>query len=159
MDILLKYTLKKIQEQTSLIPNINYGGCCHFAKLLAKELENREIKYKVALFDSFIPIKKVANSIKTFEQSLGVGHVTLKIGKYYVDSECTSRNTDDITANISESERSQCFLINYKQLKKYSETIEWNSRFNKRKYHPIISKIITQQFKIYDKLQNDRKSN
>ena len=36
MDILLKYTLKKIQEQTSLIPNLNRGGCCHFAKLLAK---------------------------------------------------------------------------------------------------------------------------
>ena len=152
MDIILKYTLKKIQEQTSLIPNINYGGCCHFAKLLAKELEQRNIKFKVSLCDSFVPLRKVSNSIKNKEFSLGVGHVALKIGNYYVDSKHTSKTVKTLVEELSESSVSLNFSINYNQLKNYAVTSEWNGRFNKRKYHPIISKIIKEQFKIYDKL-------
>ena len=152
MDIILKYTLKKIQEQTSLIPNINYGGCCHFAKLLAKELEDRKIKYKVTLCDSFFSLIKISNSIKNKEFSLGVGHVALKISNYYIDSKHTSKTIKTLTKDLSECNNSLSFSINYNQLKNYAITSEWNSRFNKKKYHPIISKIIKEQFKVYDKL-------
>ena len=152
MDIILKYTLKKIQEQTSLIPNINFGGCCHFAKLLAKELEQRNIKFKVTLFDSFVPLRKEANSIKAEKFSLGVGHIALKIGNYYIDSAITSTNSKNLVENLGSSDKSMNFLINYNQLKNYSTSIVWNSSFNKRKYHPIISKIVKEHFKIYDKL-------
>ena len=94
MDIILKYTLKKIQEQTSLIPNLNSGGCCHFAKLLAKELEQRKIKFKVSLMDwsSSIP-RKVNMAVRNREDYLfGNSHVAIKIGKYYIDGEYISPN-------------------------------------------------------------------
>ena len=154
MDIILKYALKKIQEQTSLIPNINYGGCCHFAKLLAKELEQRNIKFKTSLMDwsSSIP-QKVNRAVRNRENYLfGNSHVAIKIGKYYIDGEDISSNPND----LYEGEVLNTTLT-YKDVKFYAKNHYWNSSFNKKKYHPIISKIIKEQFKIYDKLQNDRK--
>ena len=154
MDIILKYTLKKIQEQTSLIPYLNRGGCCHFAKLLAKELEQRKIKFKVSLMDwsSSIP-RKVNMAVRNREDYLfGNSHVAIKIGKYYIDGEYISPNSKD----LYEGEVLNTTLT-YKDVKFYANNHYWNESFNKRKYHPIISKIITQQFKIYDKLQDVRK--
>lgn len=154
MDVILKYTLKKIQEQTSLIPNLNRGGCCHFAKLLAKELEQRNIKFKTSLMDwnSSIP-QKVNRAVRNREDYLfGNSHVAIKIGKYYIDGEDTSSNPND----LYEGEVLNTTLT-YKDVKFYANNYYWNSAFNKRKYHSIISKIIKEQFKIYDKLQNDRK--
>ena len=149
MDIILKYTLKKIQEQTSLIPNLNRGGCCHFAKLLAKELEQRNIKFKVSLMDWIPNIpRKVNMAIRKREYYLfGNSHVAIKIGKYYIDGEVTSSNPKDLcegsVLNTS---------LTYKDVKFYANNYSWNPRFNKKKYHPIITKIIVNQFKIYDKL-------
>ena len=154
MDIILKYTLKKIQEQTSLIPYLNRGGCCHFAKLLAKELEQRKIKFKVSLMDwsSSIP-RKVNMAVRNREDYLfGNSHVAIKIGKYYIDGEYISPNSKD----LYEGEVLNTTLT-YKDVKFYANNHYWNESFNKRKYHPIISKIITQQVKIYDKLQDVRK--
>ena len=154
MDVILMYTLKKIQEQTSLIPNLNRGGCCHFAKLLAKELEQRNIKFKTSLMDwsSSIP-QKVNRAVRNREDYLfGNSHVAIKIGKYYIDGEDISSNPND----LYEGEVLNTTLT-YKDVKFYANNHYWNSAFNKRKYHSIISKIIKEQFKIYDKLQNDRK--
>ena len=149
MDIILKYTLKKIQEQTSLIPNLNRGGCCHFAKLLAKELEQRNIKFKTSLMDwsSSIP-QKVNRAVRNREDYLfGNSHVAIKIGKYYIDGEDISSNPND----LYEGEVLNT-TFTYKDVKFYANNHYWNSSFNKRKYHPIISKIIKEQFNIYDKL-------
>ena len=149
MDIILKYTLKKIQEQTSLIPNLNRGGCCHFAKLLAKELEQRNIKFKVSLMDwsSTIP-RKVNMAVRNRENYLfGNSHVAIKIGKYYIDGEVTSPNPKDLYEGSVLNT-----TLTYKDVKFYANNHYWNSSFDKRKYHPIISKIIKEQFKIYDKL-------
>ena len=149
MDILLKYTLKKIQEKTSLIPNLNRGGCCHFAKLLAKELEQRNIKFKISLMDwsSSVP-RKVNMAVRNRENYLfGNSHVAVKIGKYYIDGEYTSTNPNDLYEGSVLNT-----TLTYKDVKFYANNHYWNSSFNKKKYHPIISKIIKEQFKIYDKL-------
>lgn len=154
MDIILKYTLKKIQEKTSLIPNLNRGGCCHFAKLLAKELEQRNIKFKISLMDwSFSVPRKVNMAVRNRKNYLfGNSHVAVKIGKYYIDGEYTSTNPNDLYEGSVLNT-----TLTYKDVKFYANNHYWNSSFNKKKYHPIISKIIKEQFKIYDKLQNDRK--
>ena len=157
MDIILKYNLKKIQEKTSLIPNLNRGGCCHFAKLLAKELEQRNIKFKISLMDwsSSVP-RKVNMAVRSRENYLfGNSHVAVKIGKYYIDGEYTSTNPNDLYEGSVLNT-----TLTYKDVKFYANNHYWNSSFNKKKYHPIISKIIKEQFKIYDNLQkieNDRK--
>lgn len=154
MDIILKYTLKKIQEQTSLIPNLNRGGCCHFAKLLAKELEDRNIKFKTSLMDwNENSGRRVNMAIrKRADWLYGNAHVCLKIGKYYVDGIKTSSKLEDFNYG-------GCLntTLTYKDLKFYSTNHYWNPSFNKKKYHSQISKIVKEQFKIYDKLQNDRK--
>ena len=152
MDIILKYTLKKIQEQTSIIPYINRGGCCHFAKLLAKELEQRNIAYKVALIDwnSEQCVRTVNFVKKKALESQGVSHVCIKIGKYLVDSELISSNLEKIMD--SDDYECKCYKLNYKQLVFLSNGHFWNSSFNRRKYHPEISKIIKEQFKMYDRL-------
>ena len=149
MDVILKYTLKKIQEQTSLIPNLNRGGCCHFAKLLAKELEQRNIKFKTSLMDwSSSTPQKVNRAVRNREDYLfGNSHVAIKIGKYYIDGEDTSANPNDLS--VGEVLNT---TLTYKDVKFYANNHYWNSSFDKRKYHPIISKIIKEQFKIYDKL-------
>ena len=149
MDIILKYTLKKIQEQTSLIPNLNRGGCCHFAKLLVKELEQRNIKFKISLMDWSSTISRKANmAVRNREDYLfGSSHVAVKIGKYYIDGEYISPNSKD----LYEGEVLNTTLT-YKDVKFYANNYSWNPRFNKKKYHPIITKIIVNQFKIYDKL-------
>ena len=124
MDIILKYTLKKIQEQTSLIPNINYGGCCHFAKLLAKELESRNINYKVTLFDSYLPLEKISKSIKNKEFKIGVGHVAIKIGNYYIDGYTISKNANNLLNGIGGCDNFSNFKINYSQLPSISKEIK-----------------------------------
>ena len=156
MDVILKYTLKKIQEQTSLIPYLNSGGCCHFAKLLSKELEQRNIKFKVTLMDDFKNYISLAIhdiKIRNKEYVHGVGHIGLKLGKYYIDGITISSNVNNLMSYTEITNTS----LTYKDLKFFSTAVYWNSAFNKRKYHSIISKIIKEQFKIYDKLQNDRK--
>ena len=152
MDIILKYTLKKIQEQTSNIPNLNFGGCSQFAKLLAKELESRNINYKVTLFDSYLPLKKISKNIKNKEFEIGVGHVAIKIGNYYIDGCTISKNANNLLNEIGDCDNFSNFKINYPQLKYYTNNVYWNTRFKKSKYHSIISKIIKEQFKIYDKI-------
>lgn len=143
MEIILKYTLKKIQEQTSQIPFLNKGGCCHFAKLLAKELESRNINYNVVLSDNYLDLYSIKSMIKNkINFCFPVNHVYLKIGTKFINQ--------DIFIN----DKFKSFKLTYKDLKFYSNHSDWNSLFNRKKYHPILSKIIADQFKIYDKLKN-----
>jgi hypothetical protein len=155
MDIILKYTLKKIQEQTAEIPFIHHGGCCHFAKLLSKELEDRNIKYKTVFFD-FDNTKRVAKAVRKREKELyGVSHVVLNINNYYVDAAVTVKQPSGIYDYEKVHHSYTTHSLSHKDLKYFSTNYYWNSAFNKRKYHPILTKIIKNQFKIYDKLKNE----
>ena len=159
MDIILKYTLKKIQEQTSQIPRINQGGCCHFSKLLSKELESRNIKYKITLYDSYMNLQNIRKNIKLKQADnwySGCAHVCIKIGKFYMDGITFSSNSENIIQSMQMCDKSINCVLTHKELQYYSNLDIWNSQFNKRKYHPMINKIIINQFKIYDKLKNEQ---
>lgn len=152
MELILKYTLNKIIEQTSSISTINYGGCCQFAKLLSKELESRNIGYKVVFFN-FGSSDTYVKAIKNRDMDLrSIYHVCIKIGKTYIDGE----NIATKASKLSNCNIYKPYNLLYKDLLFYSNHATWNPQFNRRKYHPIISKIIKEQFKIYDKLINGK---
>lgn len=149
MELILKYTLKKIQEEMTSIPFLNRGGCCHFAKLLAKQLEKRNISFKVVICENWININSIKTAIvQKSDEIWGGQHIMLKINNYFVDSENFSKKYP-----INNIEKYKCFYLNSKHLTTYSVKGTWNYAFNKRKYHPIINKIILNKFEIYDKLK------
>lgn len=151
MDIVLKYTLKKIQEQCLEVPNINYGGCCHFAKMVAKQLDKRNLKYRVTLLDSCLSLNSIKNAIINKENYiLSCGHVALKINNIYYDSITLSKSIPK--NNFSYNFKN--YKLKSKHLVQFSNYADWNPSFNRRKYHPILNSIIINQFKIYDKLKN-----
>lgn len=151
MELILKYTLKKIQEQTSLIPDLNAGGCCHFAKLLAKELEVRGIPFSVILYHDY-PVKdKIKDINKRKAIIAGNNHVALKIDDLVVDGIKSSKTLKGLYTSITKCKTT----MKYSDLRYYSGHGIWNPLFNKKKYHPVLSKVIKNQFKVYDKLKNN----
>lgn len=88
MNSILKI-LNNISDQIKKIENsdsINYGGCCYFAYLIAKQLKKRNIPYLTVL-DTYSS-KKTLNDRANNRIKIGNGcaHVLIKVGNKYYDS-------------------------------------------------------------------------
>ena len=149
MHLLLKYTITKIIDQTQDIPFLNNGGCAYFAKLLAKQLNMRNISYKVVLLGHY---EFDLEYLKMFKRNeFAPNHVMIKIDNVCIDGSRMIA-TKQIRADFDKNHR---LYVNM-PFKKFSKNVNsnkyWNTSFNLKKYHPIINNIITDAFKTYDKL-------
>lgn len=160
MDINLKYTLLKIIEKTKDIPNINRGGCCQFASMLSKELQKRNIDFKVTLYNSDSSrTTTIVNDLRNKNSSCldGVYHVALKIDGFYIDGKSVSRYSD-LRSKFFERKKydypHRTFKLKAKDLNKYALNGDWCCLYDSETYNPIIQSLISENFKIYDRLAN-----
>lgn len=131
--------------------SINHGGCCYFAYLVARELDKRKVKYKLAIEDWTFSKKfcktnrlKARKAIKSRKQYVSgnslvnCNHFTLMIGDELVNYE---------------QGYEQVILISYV----HAEDIEWiykTGRWNscyKTKNNPIVEKLVIKAFDKYEK--------
>ena len=132
--------------------NINSGGCCYFAYLVARELDKRKIKYKLAIEDWTFSKKfcktnrlKARKALKSRQSYVDVNslvncnHFTLMVGGKLVNNES--------------SWGSEVILISYVN----SEDIDWNYKagrwndFYKRKNNPIVERMVIKAFNEYER--------
>lgn len=148
MDKVLKEEIRKIQTEIhDLNCYINNGGCICFVRIMAEQLYYRNIKYSVVIHSDnyeYDDIKKCFKN-KNFKID-GVFHVLLKVEDEYFDGLSFERKR----AN------QRCIgLIHPADLKLW-ETAKgaWNPCYLRKKYNPIITKIVEKHLKNYDKIKN-----
>lgn len=136
---------------------INYGGCVYFAYYLSKELEKRNIKFKVeliysskSLVDIYRSDAAALNKLKVPSLENNTNHVVINIGNKSYDSEgALSSSRRSIYGEVSNKHE----WIS-KQLHNFYKNNKWNTSFtykfdkDKRK---LLRKLITDSFKQYDK--------
>lgn len=158
MNCLLRSTINQIQNKLiKKVPNLNYGGCVIFARYLAKALEDRNIKYKVALMDEeglclYSTQKNLQR--KVYGKAVSLNHIAISIDKYIIDGYSTYKykpqlnifGDGDLIVKLANN-------INSTDLYKYSNIATWNSQYN-RKHNRTINKIIQEEFKKYDEIKN-----
>lgn len=158
MNCLLRSTINQIQnELIKKVPNLNYGGCVIFARYLAKALEDRNIKYKVALMDEEVSClnttqKNLQN--KLYGKAISLNHIAISINNYIIDGYNTYKYSPklnifgdgDLTVKLSNG-------INSKDLYSYSKAATWNSCY-KQNNNKTVNKIIQKMFKQYDEIKN-----
>lgn len=132
--------------------NINSGGCCYFAYLVARELDKRKIKYKLAIEDwtfskkfcktNRLKARKALKSRQSYVDGnslVNCNHFTLMVGGELV--------------NYESSWGSEVILISYVN----SEDIDWiykTGRWNdfyKRKNNPTVERMVIKAFNEYEK--------
>lgn len=160
MDINLKYTLLKIIEKTKDIPFINSGGCCQFASILSKELEKRNINFKVTMYNDFSSmITDIISNVRNEDSSYlaGVYHVALKIDNFYIDGKSISRYSD-LRSKFFERKKydypHRTFKLKAEDLNRYALNGDWCYLYDSKVYNPIIQSLISENFKVYDRLVN-----
>lgn len=140
--------------------NINSGGCCYFAYLVARELDKRKIKYKLAIEDwtfskkfcktNRLKARKALKSRQSYVDGnslVNCNHFTLMVGGELV--------------NYESSWGSEVILVSYVN----SEDIDWIyktgrwNNFYKRKNNPTVERMVIKAFNEYEKRiqEKDRK--
>lgn len=142
---ILKTTLQNIITRLQDYENLNYGGCCYIAYLIAKKLEVRNIKFKVVFEHPSEHYETYIDQANANTKGYGVYHVRLKISNYYFDS-------DGIKHKLHKDK--VFFNWNAKQIHNFWVRGRWNPWF-KNSNPPInrqnIRAIINEEFKNYDK--------
>lgn len=132
--------------------NINSGGCCYFAYLVARELDKRKIKYKLAIEDwtfskkfcktNRLKARKALKSRQSYVDGnslVNCNHFTLMVGGKLV--------------NYESSWGREVILISYVN----SEDIDWIYKagrwndFYKRKNNPIVERMVIKAFNEYER--------
>lgn len=151
MNCLLRSTINQIQNKINKLNcDINRGGCITFAKLLAQELEKRDIKFSVVLMDydkMYINLirKQIIN--KEYDDLESVYHVALKIEDLIVDGE-------ESIKKVAKHLKYTQFKVSSNFLQIYEKNAMWNSVFRRVLFSNKIRNIIKTEFKEYDKIKN-----
>ena len=124
--------IQNIQKQISN-PQINNGGCIHFAYYLSKQLTERKIKHRVVgLVHSHLDLSDV--------QEIGCKHVVIYIPRIgYVDSESIRKTTREFPYFSFKAMTLDIDLDLFRNKK------VWNRRY-KRSYNSTISRVINSKF-------------
>ena len=84
----LRIILNNISEQLQDYKNINNGGCCLFACLIASQLDKRKIPYDVIIEYPSNSEEEIYEEVNSGTNYLDIHHIFLKVkGKYYYDSD------------------------------------------------------------------------
>lgn len=142
----LRFTLNRLSKRISGYKYINYGGCCLYAYLIARQLEQRSISYTTIIEYPEYPRKYYYKQAKNQAKYLVIQHIFLKINnKYYYDYTGTKDKWDPSP---------KAFLkINSNELLNLYNNGSWNETFrlktSKTKIREL-KQIIKEEFKKYD---------
>lgn len=141
----LKITLTNISKKLDNY-YINCGGCCLYAYLIAKQLDIRNIPYKVIIEHPYHSKKEYNSQAQNQSKHLRIVHIFLRIsGKFYYDSDgIKSRwHKNKVSLNLDSEKILNLYTNGY-----------WNPAFKEFTSKTRIKKlkqIIKQEFNEYDK--------
>lgn len=129
--------------------NVNFGGCCFLAYLIAKHLDKLDIPYKLVIFDySDKDIKSIKEEVCNCSKNNDIrSSVT---GKFSCNHYCL-RITNIGTINESNFDSNQYVIdnISYKNILWLYKKGSWNSRYN-IEYNKTIKNLVKEFFKEYE---------
>lgn len=130
--------------------NINWGGCCYFAYLLARELEKIGVRYKLVIEDDqsgFKRLKKldVRNSIRNKQECCNGNtlssccHYTLQIDGVIVNNEGCRNYYDYLIVGCVKPEEIEWLY----------KVGSWNNCY-KTRHNKIVEQLVVKTFKKYE---------
>lgn len=143
----VKVTLDNISYKLKDYKYINSGGCCLYAYLIAKQLDKRNIPYKIVIEEPYYSVSAYYKQARNLTKYLGIHHILLRINKeYYYDSTGIAKRRYG-TKKIQLELDSQGLLNLY-------ENGDWNYVFKmntSKNGIKNIKQIIKEEFNEYDK--------
>lgn len=146
----LRIILNNISEQLQNYRNINRGGCCLFACLIANQLDKRKIPYDVIIEYPSNSKEEIYENVNSGTNYLDIHHIFLKVKrKYYYDSDGVKKSwhKDIIKLKLDSKDLDILYTKGY-----------WNPMFKKSVSHKDLIKIknvIKTEFTKYDeKIKN-----
>lgn len=130
--------------------DVNFGGCCFFASLVAKYLSSLGIKYKLVIYDNQTAEAKkleVRKDIRSGNKNTIYHDIVFSASHYAIELEngkiINGGGYDDGDRYMSVA------YIPAKRIKWMYDNGEWNHRY-KRRYNPIVGKLVKQAFNRYE---------
>ena len=146
----LRIILNNISKQLQNYRNINRGGCCLFACLIASQLDKRKIPYDVIIEYPSNSEEEIYENVNNETNYLDIHHIFLKVKrKYYYDSDGVKKSwhKDIIKLKLDSKDLGILYTKGY-----------WNPMFKESVSHKDLIKIknvIKTEFTKYDeKIKN-----
>lgn len=145
----LRIILNNISEQLQDYRNINRGGCCLFACLIAKQLDKRKIPYDVIIEYPFKSEEEIYEEVNSGTNYLEIHHIFLRVKRKYYDSDGirSSWHKDIIKLKLNSKDLGMLYAKG-----------DWNPMFRESVSHKDLIKIknvIKTEFTKYDeKIKN-----
>ena len=146
----LRIILNNISKQLQNYRNINRGGCCLFACLIASQLDKRKIPYDVIIEYPSNSEEEIYENVNNETNYLDIHHIFLKVKrKYYYDSDGVKKSwhKDIIKLKLNSKDLGILYTKGY-----------WNPMFKESVSHKDLIKIknvIKTEFTKYDeKIKN-----
>lgn len=141
----LKRDLDQLMKFLSHSYDINNGGCCYIASIIAKELESLGVSYKLVIYSTKSSNMNLYKSIKDRDsKSFGVGknvcnHYAIKIDDVGVINEGGFRE-------LTQYEVSSLNSTDIRWIYRYGR---WNDTYNKI-FNTVVKSFIHSTFKAYE---------
>lgn len=143
--------LNKIASTCSNEYDINCGGCCFFAALVARELDELNLKYKLVIYNyGAKEIKKlrarkdIRNRNKRSEDRF-----TLFSGNHYAIMLNGGTIINGDSYEFNDCDYTTLSHINHKDIRWIYSVGNWNSLYHYRSYNPLIGRMVRQAVKKY----------
>lgn len=132
--------------------DINSGGCCFFASLVAKYLSSLGIKYKLVIYDNQTEDAKkleVRRDIRSGNKNTIYHDIVFSASHYAIELE-----NGKIINGGDYDDGDRCYMsvayIPAKRIKWMYDNGEWNHWYKRKKYNPIVGKLVKQAFNRYE---------
>lgn len=150
----LSRSINNLCQYLDEIYDINYGGCCYLAYLLASKLEELNLSYSLVVYDCF---KKNIEQVRFTSCNKVMSRIPeyTITGKGTCDHYCILLEKSIYLNNISYISGHEYIItgINSSSIKWIYKKGKWNSSY-KRSKNRIIKSIIDNFFKRYEKGRN-----
>ena len=133
--------------------NVNIGGCCYLASLIAKHLDKLNIKYDLIIYDSYSRNREnIKCEVISRRKNKGLNNSVT--GHYSCNHYCIRlRGAGVINGNgdYTEEHRYSIPNISYKNIRWIYKNSRWNKCY-KVQYNKTIKNIVKEFFKNYEKV-------
>lgn len=133
--------------------NINEGGCCYLASLIAKHLDKLNIKYDLIIYDSYSRNREnIKCEVINRRRNKGLNNSVT--GYYSCNHYCIRlRGAGVINGNgdYTEEHRYSIPNISYKNIRWIYKNSRWNKCYQVQ-YNKTIKNIVKEFFKDYEKV-------
>lgn len=133
--------------------NVNMGGCCYLASLIAKHLDKLNIKYDLIIYDNYSRNREnIKYEVISRRRNKGLNNSVT--GRYSCNHYCIRlRGAGVINGNgdYTEEHRYSIPNISYKNIRWIYKNSRWNKCY-KVQYNKTIKNIVKEFFKNYEKV-------